>query len=455
MTFSSLTFLFLFLPVSVAAFYLIPARFRTARKIVLLALSVLFYAWGDASLLPVLLLSVCFNYFSGVQISALKEKNNLSAARFVMISAVAVNAGALAFFKYAGVAFPLGVSFYTFSAISYILDLYMDRAEADKNFLNAAFYMLFFPKVISGPIVEYKDMQEQIREMKAASREEFCGGLYLFLIGLFKKVLIADPVGITFDRLQASSQVSAGTAWLTLIFYSLQLYFDFSGYSDMAIGLARTFGFSFEMNFDCPYTSSSPTEFWRRWHISLGRWFRDYVYIPLGGNRCSRSRQLLNLSVVWILTGLWHGNTLPFLFWGIYHGAFVILDKFCLKGFHEKAPKAFQVFLTTLMAFFGWSFFFNPTLADWGTFAGRLIGIGAAGAIDGTFLYNLRTNAILLVIAFIGCGPWIRRLHEKFIYREKGSAAFWASAAVHAVLFVFTIGNMVGSTYQTFLYFRF
>ena len=250
MTFSSLTFLFLFLPVSVAAFYLIPARFRTARKIVLLALSVLFYAWGDASLLPVLLLSVCFNYFSGVQISALKEKNNLSAARFVMISAVAVNAGALAFFKYAGVAFPLGVSFYTFSAISYILDIYMDRAEGDGNFLNAAFYMLFFPKVISGPIVEYRDMEEQIREMKAASREEFCGGLYLFLIGLFKKVLIADPLGVTFNRLQASSQVSAGTAWLTLIFYSLQLYFDFSGYSDMAIGLSRVFGFSFEKNFD-------------------------------------------------------------------------------------------------------------------------------------------------------------------------------------------------------------
>ena len=376
MTFNTILFLFTFLPISLIVYYVFPKRFR---NIPLVLLSLVFYAWGNPTYLLLMAFSVLFNYVTGLQLDAYRQQERTTGAKTAMISAVVVNLLVLGFFKYYGflistinsitglslhapdLPLPLGISFFTFSVLSYVFDVYRGRAEVQKNFLDFTLYVTFFPKVTSGPIVQYQDMAAQLRDRSMAPAK-FGAGISLFLVGLGKKVLIADNLGATFSAISGLSAMSAGTAWLGMILYSLQLYFDFSGYSDMAIGLAKCFGFDFAKNFDYPYLSTSISEFWRRWHISLGAWFRDYVYIPLGGNRCSKRRQLINLAVVWLLTGLWHGSAWNFVLWGVYHGIFVILEKFVLKDFLPKIPKALRIFITVLLVFFGWVLFFSPSL---------------------------------------------------------------------------------------------
>ena len=330
MTFSTLSFIFVFLPISLLVYHLIPSGKSIWRKAALLLFSVLFYVWGDAPSLVVLLLSVLFNYLSGQEIRMLSaDARDGMRRKAAVITAVVVDVAVLGIFKYSRLTLPVGISFYTFSALSYIFDIYYGRVKDDGDLLDEMLYILFFPKLISGPIMQYKDFREQLAQQTAKNRY-FTSGMHRFIIGLFKKVLLADNLSTAFHQISSLHQMAGLTAWLGMIFYSLELYFDFSGYSDMAIGLAEMFGFRMEKNFDYPYLSDGVTDFWRRWHISLGRWFRDYVYIPMGGNRCSREKQFRNLAVVWILTGLWHGNTLNFLFWGIYHGFFVILEKFAI-----------------------------------------------------------------------------------------------------------------------------
>lgn len=468
MTFNTILFLFTFLPIALILYYIVPKRFR---NIPLVLLSLVFYAWGNPTYLILMAFSVVFNYITGLELDAYLQEERHTGAKVTMISAVVVNLLILGFFKYYGflistvnsitgltlsapeLPLPLGISFFTFSVLSYVFDVYRGRAEVQKNFLDFSLYVTFFAKVTSGPIVQYKDMAPQLRERQMVPAK-FGAGISMFLVGLGKKVLIADNLGATFSAISGLSTMSAGTAWLGMILYSLQLYFDFSGYSDMAIGLAKCFGFDFSANFDYPYLSASISEFWRRWHISLGAWFRDYVYIPLGGNRCSKERQLINLAVVWLLTGLWHGSAWNFVIWGVYHGIFVILEKFVLKDIWPKVPKFLRIFVTTLLVFFGWVLFFSPSLSGAIHYYGQMFGAGHMGLFDGTFRYYFFGSLRLLIVAFIGCGPIVRRIHQRLCY-YKGGKRTYVSVIGFVLLLILCVAYMMSATYSSFLYVQF
>lgn len=431
----------------------LPVQRAVVRKVILIILSILFYAWGDASTLPMLLLSVLFNYATAQEIIRFREMGNEKYAKISVISGTAINVILLAIFKYTSVGMPLGISFYTFSALSYIFDHYYGRCEEDRNFLNAVFYITFFPKVVSGPIIQYQEFQKQIEDY-AVKWEDVLIGCQMFIVGLFKKVLLADNLGAAFGQISAMDSKAAMTAFLGMVFYGLQLLFDFSGYSDMAIGLAKIFGFRFEKNFDYPYTSMNIGEFWRRWHISLGAWFRQYVYIPLGGNRCSVNMQIRNLSIVWLLTGIWHGSTLNFLIWGIWHGAFVILERFVIKDKMDRVPGIVRILLTDLIVFIGWIFFFSPNMMSAFGWIGSMIGFGGAGLVDNASIYYLYTNIGLLLFSILCCSPLLGRVSQRLI-QSKDRHIFIAMQVIYAVLFLFCIASSVGSTYQSFLYFKF
>ncbi len=450
MTFGSLLFLFIFLPVTLLLYRVVSDN----KKLLLLTImSILFYAWGSPWQLLVLVISMVFNYAAGIEIQKYLDKGKPGVARVAMFAAVIMDVAVLAIFKYTTLVMPIGISFYTFSIISYLADICREKERAEEDIMQYVLFVSFFPKITSGPIVQYKDFKAQIRE-RTYSKTALGEGMNLFLIGLFKKVLIADTLGAAFSYVTSLSTMAAATAWFGMIFFSLQLYFDFSGYSDMAIGLARIFGFRFEKNFDYPYLSTSVSEFWRRWHISLGAWFREYVYIPLGGNRCSALRQAGNLLAVWILTGIWHGSTWNYLVWGLYHGAFVMLERFALKDILPKIPVGVRIFLTDLIAFFGWVFFFSPSLSGAFRYFGRMFGADGAGFWDSTTSFILRERFLLLVVAALLCTPFVKNLHDGFVYR-KGSAAKTVSVAIYTALFLVCVAGLVSATYTTFLYVQF
>ena len=469
MSFSTLFFLFVFLPVSLILYYVFPKKLR---NIPLVVLSLVFYAWGNPVYLILLLLSMAFNYVSGLQIAGYKEAGRTAFARAAMIIAVAANLLLLGYFKYFAflletlnlipglnlsapeLSLPLGLSFYTFTVLSYILDVYMDRAPVQKNVLSYAVYATFFPKIISGPIVQYRDMAEQIEAERETPPAKIASGMNLFLVGLFKKVLLADNLGTVFGAVSGLEAMSVGTAWLGMVLYSLQLYFDFSGYSDMAIGLSKMLGFDLDKNFDYPYRALNITDFWRRWHISLGAWFREYVYIPLGGSRCSKPKIFRNLLIVWLLTGLWHGASWSFIAWGLWHGAFAMLERFVIKDKLDKVPDPIRIFGTCLIAFLGWVMFFSGSLSNMVHYFGQMFGAGHLGLIDSGFRYYFGSSWLLILAAVIGSGPLVRRLHQNLTYR-RGGAAVYISAALYILLLVLCIASMVSSTYTSFLYFQF
>lgn len=468
MTFNTISFIFTFLPVALIFYYVVPRKFRA---IPLVILSLVFYAWGNPTYLLLIAFTVLFNYFSGIQISLYQQQERYNGARIAMISAVVVDILVLGFFKYAGflistinsitglelnapeLSLPLGISFFTFSVLSYIFDVYRKRAEAQKNLLDFTVFVAFFAKITSGPIVEYKDMAPQLKERRV-NLNKVTASVALFLVGLGKKVLLADNLGATFSTISGLSTMSAGTAWLGMILYSLQLYLDFSGYSDMAIGLAGMFGFDFAKNFDYPYASSSVSEFWRRWHISLGSWFRDYVYIPLGGNRCSKPRQLLNLSAVWLLTGLWHGSAWSFVLWGVYHGIFVALERFALKDILPKIPKAIRVIVTDLLVFLGWVMFFSGSMSSAVHYYGQMFGAGHMGLFDSTFRYYFFGSFGLLILSVLSCGPWMHQLHD-LLWPMKSGKLRIASVALYGILLLLCVAYMVSASYSSFLYVQF
>ena len=468
MVFNSLYFLLVFLPVALLLYYITPKKLK---NIILVLISFVFYAWGEPQYLLVLLFSIIFNYLTGLELQELKRQKNDKLEKIAMICGVVVNLLLLGSSKYMGflvdnlnalfrssipapgVSLPLGISFFTFSALSYILDVYFGKCEAQRNPLSFALYISFFPKVMSGPIARYVDMEEQLKTRKITP-VAVGEGLNLLIVGLAKKVLLADNLGAAFSAISQMQSMSSLTAILGMVFYSLQLYYDFSGYSDMAIGIGRLMGFELPQNFDHPYMSKNITEFWRRWHITLGMWFRNYVYIPMGGNRCSQKRQLLNLATVWLLTGLWHGASWSFVFWGVYHGVFVILEKFIIKDKLDVLPNVVRVLLSTLIAFFGWIFFFSPTLGSAFHYIGQIFGGGHMGFADSTAVYYLTGNLILLIAAFIGCGTLMSKLYRKFVYVKK-PARVYVSILVYVVLFGFCIAAMVSSTFSSFLYFQF
>ncbi len=469
MSFSTLFFLFVFLPVSLILYYVFPKRLR---NIPLVVLSLVFYAWGSPVYLILLLLSMAFNYFSALQIASYREAGRERLAKGAMVVAVAADLLLLGYYKYFGflletlnlipglslsapdTALPLGLSFYTFTVLSYVLDVYRGRAPVQKNVLSYAVYAAFFPKIISGPIVQYKDMAAQIESERSISPEKLGNGLGLFLIGLFKKVLLADNLGTLFGAISGQTAMSVGTAWLGMVLYSFQLYFDFSGYSDMAIGLSAMLGFDLGKNFDYPYRAKSIQEFWRRWHISLGAWFREYVYIPLGGSRCSKGKIVRNLLVVWLLTGLWHGAAWSFVLWGLWHGAFAMLERFVIGDRLDKIPDPLRVLGTCLIVFLGWVMFFSGSLSGMVRYFGQMFGAGHMGLFDGTFRYYLGSSAILLLFSLVGSGPTVHRLHQNLILR-RGGAVIYVSAAIYALLLILSVASMVSATYTSFLYFQF
>ena len=469
MAFSELRFVFLFLPLALLLHKLMPLKLK---NLVLTLLSLLFFAWGSTKYMVLMALLIVFNYFSGLLIEARKEEQDPKAAKNTLIAAVVLDLLLLGFFKYWGFVLenvnailrtnfstqvtstPMGVSFFTFSLLSYLFDVYRDKAPMDKNFLNFTLFVTFFPKLVSGPIISYAAMAKQIRERKL-SAVRFGHGCRMFIVGLAKKVLLSNTLGTTFYAVSAMSpgDVSVVTGWIGAVSYSLMIYFDFSGYSDMAIGLAHMFGFEFGKNFDYPYMSASITEFWRRWHMSLGAWFRDYVYIPLGGSRVSKPKLLRNLLVVWALTGIWHGASWNFIFWGLYYGGLLLLEKFVLASFLEKVPTVLKQIGTVLLVVIGWVFFFSPGLGAAFRWLGCMFGIGGNGFIDDAAKYYLSSSAIILVISALGAYPLATKLGNLVLKKPKWPV--YVTVAWFALLIFLCIAGMMVSTYSSFLYFQF
>ena len=469
MAFNDISFLFIFFPVVLLFHELMP---MVGKNVLLLLFSLLFFAWGSPEYVLLLILSILFNYFTGLQMAKQKEAKNQSGLKFTLYSAVIVNLLLLGFFKYWGfvvenvnallrtsipvrqLSMPLGISFFTFSVLSYLFDVYRDKAPAARNILDFSLFVAFFPKLVSGPIVQYAAFESQIHERKLTSAK-LGSGCRLFLIGLAKKVLLSNTIGTTFYAVTAlpAGEISVATAWLGAICYSLMLYFDFSGYSDMAIGIAKMFGFNFEKNFDYPYLSASVTEFWRRWHISLGAWFRDYVYIPLGGSRAGQGVTIRNLLIVWALTGIWHGANWNFIFWGLFHGGILLLEKFVLKDFLEKVPKFLRILGTLLLVIIGWVFFFSPDLGSAFMWLGRMFGIGARGFIDTTAAYYYSASYLIVLIGAVSAYPIGTRLGSNVYHMGKTAAAL--SVVWYAVLLILCVAGMLSSTYSSFLYFQF
>ncbi len=470
MAFNDLSFVFLFFPVVLLVHWIAPA---VLKNVVLLIFSLVFFAWGSPSYVLLMVFLILFNYFSGLQIAAQKEEENPKMAKFALVSAVAVNLGLLGFFKYWGflleninallrtsfaapqLSMPLGVSFFTFSILSYLYDVYRDKAPAAENLLDFSLFVTFFPKLVSGPIVQYSAFEKQIHDRKL-NATKFGKGCRLFLIGLAKKVLLSNTIGTTFYAVTALPEngISFVTAWLGTICYALMLYFDFSGYSDMAIGLASMFGFNFDKNFDYPYLSASITEFWRRWHISLGAWFRDYIYIPLGGSRVETPKIIRNLLIVWLLTGVWHGASWNYIFWGLYYGGLLLLEKFVFKSILDKIPSVIRIPFTLILVLIGWVFFFSPSLGAAFLWLARMLGIGTTGFLDATARYYLGSSALILLIGAVSAFPVGANFGNRLL-KGKNQMPIYLSVLWFGVLLLLCIAGMMSSTYSSFLYFQF
>lgn len=470
MLFSSITFLFIFLPLTLLLYYLVPFRMK---NYVMLAASLIFYAWGEPVYIILMILSIILNYLCGQDIY--EKRDNARAMKMSLMFGVIMNLLILGFFKYYGLlmdtinailpidipyrvlALPIGISFYTFQAMSYLIDVYRKEVKPQENVLYFALYISMFPQLIAGPIVRYIDIEEQLKE-RSINSTKFGEGAMYFIRGLAKKVVLANTFGSVYEQVAAMQMGSFSTltAWVGAIAYAFQIYFDFGGYSDMAIGLGKMFGFEFLPNFNYPYIAKSITDFWRRWHISLSTWFREYVYIPLGGNRCTPSRHILNLLIVWMLTGLWHGAQWNFMFWGLYYGVILILEKYLWGSKIEKLPSAVQHIYAFVLVLFGWVFFFSPTLGYAGQYLKVMFGIGAKGIFDKQGFFMIFTNWLLIVIAILASAPRGYKLLKKITgCWQSEEVRTIVTCAVYIAMFLLCIAFLVTETYNPFLYFRF
>lgn len=483
MVFSSFVFLLAFLPIVLLLYYISP---RKIRNLVLLIASLIFYAWGEPIYVLIMLFSTVFDYTNGRLIEYFSKRGNSGKMKIALIVDICGNLGILGFFKYADffignvnsitgagisllhIALPIGISFYTFQTMSYTIDVYRGKVPAQHNILDFATYVTLFPQLIAGPIVQYKTVAGELSGRRT-SLEDFSEGAFRFAVGMAKKVLLANQIGALWNTISHLNELTAATAWLGAIAYSFQIYFDFSGYSDMAIGLGRMFGFHFLENFNFPYMSKSITEFWRRWHISLSSWFKEYVYIPLGGNRKGMPRQILNLLIVWMLTGLWHGANWNFVLWGLYYGILLIAEKLFLLKLLEKLPSWIGRIYSMFLVVIGWTVFAQTDMAGLSQYLKAMFGIGVA-AVNSDFFYFLSCNAVLLVVLVL-CSvdhrAWIAGLRErqgrKFaktadnIYEAVQSSCrlTYAKPVLMLLLLVLSYAFLVGDSYNPFLYFRF
>lgn len=473
MVFSSLLFLFRFLPVILLAYYIVPHRFR---NLVLLIFSLVFYAWGEPVYIILMLASILISYTGGILVHRFKKAKKMKAASVTLIVSCVASLSLLAFFKYAGfavetvnsltgagitmlhIALPIGISFYTFQTLSYTIDVYRGEAAVQKNLISFGAYVTMFPQLIAGPIVQYKTIDAQLRA-RTETIEQFAEGIHRFMIGLGKKVLIANNAGALWNTIQASpySEIPMLTAWMGLSAYTFQIYFDFSAYSDMAIGLGRMFGFRFLENFNYPYISKSITEFWHRWHISLGTWFREYVYIPLGGNRVSRWRHIRNILVVWLLTGIWHGASWNFLIWGVYYGVLLLAEKFIFGKYLKKLPALFQHIYCMFFVMLGWNLFVSQNMGQGINFLKSLFGLYGKGFLNTETVYLLYNNMALLILCILGStrfpqkiGKWLSaKLARNEIVLSVVKNTFYIG------VFLLSVAWLVDATFNPFLYFRF
>ncbi|GAA0126644.1 MBOAT family protein [Clostridium sp. CTA-19] len=468
MVFSSLIFLFVFLPVTLLVYYISPKRIR---NLVLLIFSLIFYAWGEPVYIGIMLFSTVFDYTNGILID--KYRDNKSKARLVLIISMVINLGILAFFKYYGffianvngllglnlvaktLPLPVGISFYTFQTMSYTIDVYLDKIPVQNNIISFGAYVTMFPQLVAGPIVKYGEVAKQI-DNRHETLEKFGEGCELFIVGLAKKVLLANNIGIIWTTIKNTpiNDVTVIGAWLGIIAFTFQIYFDFSGYSDMAIGLGKMLGFDFMKNFNYPYISKSITEFWRRWHISLGSWFREYVYIPLGGNRVSLAKHLRNLFIVWFLTGLWHGASWNFIVWGLYFGCILVIEKMFLLKWLEKMPGFIANLYAMVLVIIGWVFFDVETLNSALKYIKVMFGLNSNPLMDSMTMYYLTTNIGLIIAVIICSTPILKRLVD-FIKIKLKTLKIVILPSIYLIMLVISVAYLVNETYNPFLYFRF
>lgn len=467
MLFSSITFLFYFLPITLGLYYIVPKQFK---NYILLLSSIIFYSWGGLLYLPILLISICINYAFGLKID--KYKDNKIQKKKILIYSIIFNVLYLGIFKYTNfitdninilfnmnisipkIPLPIGISFYTFQAMSYVIDVYREDGKVQKNIFNLALYISMFPQLVAGPIVRYQTVDDQISYRKH-SFEKFNLGIERFIKGLFKKVIISNSVGELSTLIYSLSHIemSVSVAWLGAIAYTLQIYFDFSGYSDMAIGLGKILGFEFLENFNYPYIAKNVSEFWRRWHISLGSWFRDYIYIPLGGNRVSTFKVYINLSIVWLVTGIWHGASWNFIAWGIYFGIFIMLERAFLLKLLNKIPKLFQHIYLLFIVIIGWVLFSQPDLTSAIDYLKIMFGVGNYPIINNYTEFYFSQYIVELIIAIIASVPILKYINSKNLNINKVVTIF--KPAVLISLYGLTIIYLVNSTFNPFIYFNF
>lgn len=467
MVFSSLVFLYYFVPIVMLLYFIIPDKYR---NFLIFVSGLFFYAWGEPKYFIIMIISTAIDYTAGLMIDKF-DKSPKKRTAFLLVSVI-MNLGLLAVFKYSSfiitninslfgtditdpkLPLPIGISFYTFQSMSYTIDLYLRKIKVQKNFISFASYVTLFPQIVAGPIVRYEDVANEI-DSRTISISKVSEGIGKFLKGLAKKVLLANNIGMIWSQVKAMDfgEISAATAWLGILAFTFQIYFDFSGYSDMAVGLGKMLGFNFPKNFDHPYTSKSISEFWRRWHITLGGWFRSYVYIPLGGNRNGLAKTIRNLVIVWALTGLWHGASWNFILWGLYFGVLITIERFGWGKILEKLPSVVSTLYTFILVVFGWVLFDTNTLGDaWSLFKAMFGGNGVWG--DTTALYLAVTNVVIFAVCIFASTNCFNMLRDK-LYEKRPALIRIGTPVVQTLVLVICTSYLVGSTYNPFLYFRF
>lgn len=466
MVFSSTIFLCVYLPLVLLGYYICPKK---GRNLFLLIASLVFYAWGEPKYVFLMIFSILVNYIFGRLMD--KHRENKKRLKLMLVLSVVIDIGLLSVFKYTdfiitnvnaifganfdllNIALPIGISFYTFQAMSYTIDVYRNDVRVQKNLIDFGMYITMFPQLIAGPIVRYADVQDQLAD-RSVTTADFSEGIMRFVVGLGKKVLLANQMGAVWSEIYAlGGDVSALMAWTGAIAYTFQIYFDFSGYSDMAIGLGRMFGFKFPENFRYPYQSVSITDFWRRWHITLSTWFKEYLYIPLGGNRRGLARQALNLLIVWSLTGFWHGAGWNFVLWGLYYFVILFIEKLFLLKALDKLPKFFRHVYALVLIIIGWVIFASDDVSVLLPYLGSMF--GANGAIGGMDVYTLLTKAVLLIICCIASTELPKKLFLSAAGAMNEKAAFTLKSVLTIALLALSMILLIGDSYNPFLYFRF
>lgn len=470
MVFSSLMFLYIYLIFVLFIYFISPMKMK---NFIMFAAGIFFYAWGEPVYIIIMLISTLIDYTSGLLIN--KFDNNSKVRTVCLLVSLIMNLGLLFVFKYSSfvitnfnsifgtgiidpkLALPIGISFYTFQSMSYTIDMYMRKIKVQKNFISFASYVTLFPQIVAGPIVRYEDVAREI-DSRTINVNKISDGIGLFVKGLSKKVILANNIGLVWTQIKAMdyTELPVLTAWIGILAFTFQIYFDFSGYSDMACGLGKMLGFNFPQNFNYPYISKSISEFWRRWHITLGAWFKSYVYIPLGGNRKGMVKTLRNLIIVWALTGLWHGSSWNFILWGLYFGILIIIERLGFGKILEKLPAFVSRMYTFLLVVFGWVLFDTNTLTDAGSYIGAMFGFTGKFANTNSF-YILFSNLVLFAVCIFASTEFTKNTFSKLRRKSRKYAISLAYSApfVQFVLMILCTAYLVDATYNPFLYFRF